>query len=56
MKLKAIENILMKCAASTKQGQPTTEASQMMGLLRDIRFAPIKRSALSNNRESYDST
>lgn len=46
MKLKAIENILMKCAANTKQGNPTTEATQMMGLLRDIKFAPIKQSDL----------
>ena len=55
MKLKAIENILMKCAASTKQGQPTTEASQMMGLLRDIKFAPIAKSALSRGSVSPDS-
>jgi hypothetical protein len=52
MKLKAIENILMKCSANTKQGNPTTEANQMLGLLKDIKHAPVHRSALSHNLRS----
>ena len=52
MKLKAIENILMKCSANTKQGNPTTEAHQMLSLLKDIKHAPVHRSALSHNLRS----
>jgi hypothetical protein len=39
LKIKAIENILLKCQAS-RNGQPTPEAERVLSLLDDIRTAP----------------
>ena len=49
LKIKAIENILLKCQAS-RNGQPTPEAERVMSLLDGIRTAPDR------NRGSHLST
>ena len=44
LKIKAIENILLKCQAS-RNGQPTPEAERVLALLDDIRTAPGRKGA-----------
>ena len=38
LKLKAVENVLIKCQSATKSGQPTAEAQQVLALLEDMKL------------------